>query len=189
MLCERHFIFNEGLEVLPVRGHVLHRLLSQMQVTPRMSLQLISKSPEQTVTAGQHEKQRPDSLKNRIWSSQSSCDKSPHIPVSRHLSEFETQSLKLVGEADKLLSIFPSWRPVLFVFGQSPTGRPLVSLPLQFILPVSLYGLSWLFPWHDDAALYYTQWWRSRLSIAYARPITHHKIHNITKSVMTRGSA
>ncbi len=53
----------------------------------------------------------------------------PHIPVSRHLSQLEPQSLKLVGEADKLLSII-SWRSVLLVFGQSPPGRPLISLPL-----------------------------------------------------------
>lgn len=100
MLCEWHIIFNEGLEVLAVCHHVLYRLLPQTQVTLRMSLQLISKSPEQTV------------------------------PVSRHLSQFKPQSLKLVGEADKLLSIVSSRRSVLLVFGQSSPGRPLVSLPL-----------------------------------------------------------
>lgn len=82
MLCEWHVIFNEGFEVLSVRHHVLYRLLPQTQMTSRMSLQLISKSPEQTVPAGEHEKQKLDSRSSDcIWASESSTHTRLQAPL------------------------------------------------------------------------------------------------------------
>lgn len=186
MLCERHFVFNEGLEVLTVGHHVLYRLLPQMQVTPWMSLQLISKSSEQTVSAGQHEKQKLDSLRNHTWSSQSSCNRKPtHTRLQAPLGVWDPEP-----EAG-----WKSWRtplhlPLLEVCSFCPWPEPggpparlssspihISCFPLWAFQTVSLTW--WCAVLHSDEAAVY---------LSHTQDLKQHS-KKFTHSVMTRRSA
>lgn len=52
VLCKRDVILNKGFKVVSVGHHVINSLLSKMQVIPRVTLQLVTESSEQTVPAG-----------------------------------------------------------------------------------------------------------------------------------------
>lgn len=75
------------------------------------------------------------------------------LPISRHLSQFKTQRMELVGEADEFLSIIPVLGPVLTVLCDCPARGPLIPLPLRVTLPVSAtHWLSCLLPRHGCRA-------------------------------------
>lgn len=49
MLLKGNVIFHEGLKVLPLPYHVVHGLLTMLEMVPRVALQLVAQSPEQAI--------------------------------------------------------------------------------------------------------------------------------------------
>lgn len=64
------------------------------------------------------------------------------LPITRNFSQFQTQSLQLIGEADKLRPLVVPLGPVLPVLGQGAARGSLVTLPLHIALPVTSHQLS-----------------------------------------------